>query len=464
MVTSKNTMILLQVPFQKKTNDYFEETCPVSLAWQKNSCFIDSLIQCFMSSYPLQQAILESDSTWKISKYCAFFGIASVMNEMEMHRTKEQNFVQIIYSRAVLDIMKAYDESGGDYREFGLGDPMELLDYIVYKVSEIVGNYYHPFIKCVSMARDRVTIIHCRSCGHVLRRRHWSGEEDSLFMKVYPSDDNGWNINQLIKNDMMKKTDTLSGNGMFCECCKEPIRDVMVQDYFNGWEYDASDEYATERVLIVYVLPHMIDGHPQSMLRLKKEDAHIDLSDYVEESISGLSSQYLGELTGYIIQDAHHFVSCIKGIGGKKFYVLDDLKPGEAKDVGEDPCEEWCKPTYMFYTIRKIPKNASSPEDENIQVYAAGSLLMELKEAIGKDQHSVKTKSVRCNDNSEIGDLKCTVEIEDNSVETTEDDKRIKDELERWVYQDLLEMLVIASRKDFSQMRQRDMKCGMKER
>jgi len=47
----------------KKTNDYFEETCPVSLAWQKNSCFIDSLIQCFMSSHPLQQAILESDST-----------------------------------------------------------------------------------------------------------------------------------------------------------------------------------------------------------------------------------------------------------------------------------------------------------------------------------------------------------------------------------------------------------------
>ena len=150
-----------------------------------------------------------------------------------------------------------------------------------------------------------------------------------------------------------------------------------------------------------------------------------------------MSSQYLGELSGYIIKDADHFVPCIKGIGIKKFYVLDDLKPGEAKDVGEDPCEEWCKPTYMFYTIRKIPKNASSPEDENIQVYAAGSLLMELKGAIGKDEHSVETKSVRCNDNSEIGDLKCTVEIEGNPVGTTEDDKRKKDELERWVvYQD----------------------------
>ena len=52
----------------------------------------------------------------------------------------------------------------------------------------------------------------------------------------------------------------------------------------------------------MYVLPHMVDGHPQSILRLKKIDAHIDLSDYVEEGISGLSSQYLGELSGYIIK------------------------------------------------------------------------------------------------------------------------------------------------------------------
>ncbi len=59
------------------------------------------------------------------------------MNEMETRRTKEQNFVQIIYSRAVLDIMKAYDESGGDYREFGLGDPMELLDYIFMRFQKL---------------------------------------------------------------------------------------------------------------------------------------------------------------------------------------------------------------------------------------------------------------------------------------------------------------------------------------
>ena len=59
----------------KHSNNYFEETYPVSLAWQKNSCFIDSLIQCFLSSHPLQQAILESDSTWKIPKWCAFLGL-----------------------------------------------------------------------------------------------------------------------------------------------------------------------------------------------------------------------------------------------------------------------------------------------------------------------------------------------------------------------------------------------------
>ena len=89
-----------------------------------------------------------------------------------------------------------------------------------------------------------------------------------------------------------------------------------------------------------------------------------------------------------------------------------------------------------FTPFRKFQKNASSPEDENIQVYAAGSFLMELKGAIRNDEHSVETKSVRWNDNSETGDLKCTVETEDNSVETTEDDKRKKDEAERWVYQD----------------------------
>jgi hypothetical protein len=76
--------------------------------------------------------------------------------------------------------------------------------------------------------------------------------------------------------------------------------------------------------------------------------------------------------------------------------------------------------------------NDLSPEDENIQVYVAGSLLEELKGAIGKHEHTMETKNVRSNDDSENRDLKCTVEIEDNSVETTEDDKRKKDELMRW--------------------------------
>lgn len=159
---------------------------------------------------------------------------------------EEQNFVQTVKSFVVLNIMKVYDGSGGDYIHCGLGDPMEPLDCIVYEVSGIVGNYFCSFIKFVLVARDRVTVIHCRTCGHVLKHHHWSGEEGSLFIKVYPSYENGWGIKKLIMNEMMKKSETLSGNVEFCECCKEHVRSVMLQDFFNTWEYDASDKQMNE--------------------------------------------------------------------------------------------------------------------------------------------------------------------------------------------------------------------------
>ena len=141
-------------------------------------------------------------------------------------------------------------------------------------------------------------------------------------------------------------------------------------------------------------------------------------------------SQYLGELSGCIIRcSSLYFVSCIRGRGSEKLYGLDDLKPGEATHVGEDQSEEWCEPTYMFDIIQKNPINDISPEDEHPQGYAVGSISEEMKGTIERAENSVKTKNSRSNDDSEIGELNSTVEIEDNLVEITE---------ERWVYHDPL--------------------------
>jgi hypothetical protein len=56
----------------------------------------------------------------------------------------------------------------------------------------------------------------------------------------------------------------------------------------------------------------MIHRYPRLILKLKNKDARIDLSGYIIENISGFLSQYLGELSGYIIKDARHFASCIR--------------------------------------------------------------------------------------------------------------------------------------------------------
>jgi hypothetical protein len=42
-------------------------------------------------------------------------------------------------------------------------------------------------------------------------------------------------------NEIMNKSETLTGNGKLCECFKVHTRDVMLQDYFNGWVYDSLD-------------------------------------------------------------------------------------------------------------------------------------------------------------------------------------------------------------------------------
>lgn len=110
------------------------------------------------------------------------------MKEMETRRTNENEFIQTVDLNKVISIMKAYDASSSDYQQqFGFGDPMESLRYIVYEVSEVVENYFHQFIQCTSMGRDCVTLIQCSACGNVSKHCCWARDAGIIFVIVYRS-------------------------------------------------------------------------------------------------------------------------------------------------------------------------------------------------------------------------------------------------------------------------------------
>lgn len=56
---------------------------------------------------------------------------------------------------------------------------IELFDYVVGEVSDIAQNYFHPFIKCISMNKDCLTFIHSSACGNILNRLLlvWGGRQ-----------------------------------------------------------------------------------------------------------------------------------------------------------------------------------------------------------------------------------------------------------------------------------------------
>ena len=59
-------------------------SAPVQLAWQMNSCFIDSLIMCLVSSDPFCEAVLKSFGKMdEILNDHAFYHMSFVIQDME---------------------------------------------------------------------------------------------------------------------------------------------------------------------------------------------------------------------------------------------------------------------------------------------------------------------------------------------------------------------------------------------
>jgi hypothetical protein len=77
---------------------------PVQLAWQMNSCFIDSLIMCLMSSDPFRETVLRSFGKWdEILDNHAFYHLSLVMRDMEERRCGSDHNEPVIYSPSILE-------------------------------------------------------------------------------------------------------------------------------------------------------------------------------------------------------------------------------------------------------------------------------------------------------------------------------------------------------------------------
>jgi hypothetical protein len=82
---------------------------PVQLANKDNSCFIDTLIMCYVSSPPIRASIVNCPDSFTVSNYLAFFHIAMIMKDMEDRRTGSDMNYPIVYKPENLKrIMTAY--------------------------------------------------------------------------------------------------------------------------------------------------------------------------------------------------------------------------------------------------------------------------------------------------------------------------------------------------------------------
>ena len=72
-------------------------SAPVQLAWQMNSCFVDSLIMCLVSSDPFCEAVLKSFGKMDgILNDHAFYHLSVIIQDMEKRRCDSDANVPVL--------------------------------------------------------------------------------------------------------------------------------------------------------------------------------------------------------------------------------------------------------------------------------------------------------------------------------------------------------------------------------
>ena len=123
---------------------------PIQLSNVNQCCYMNSLIQCLLSSEPSRRAICATSLPINCEK-SSFSLLRAMMITLEMHRSVVPCFRQIIAPTQVLEIIGLFNSrcqsTNQQQNEQVQKEPMELLEFIV---SDLSGKSNHPYSrKCV---------------------------------------------------------------------------------------------------------------------------------------------------------------------------------------------------------------------------------------------------------------------------------------------------------------------------
>lgn len=368
---------------------------PVLLQWQSNSCFIDSLVQCFLSCPPLWKSIVESNNTWEIGhEKCVFVQVALLMQDVKelwskiddsdghedinidapLLNIRDCGYTSSIKSDRIKRIMEYY-ENGVDFYERGdQGHPMQFLGFLLHDATLNCSRPNHPFISLLSMGINLQKIWRCNSCKKSIpppgdackEKSHGMWLSKAMCHVCLPSSaKHGSKITDMLDNFILwSESDYSTGNNhLQCPECKGDVSRAEYKECFETLGLN-------EKKVIVFEVFQSDDGNNDNSTRVESTshlssiDLSFDFSPYVNDNTG---SQYTAELTGYIYEPFNkkdHYNCVVKGREGSIFFDVDDQLPNDMVNVGQVPDAHWpMPPAYMFYIIRNIGVKTSDPND-----------------------------------------------------------------------------------------------------
>ena len=344
---------------------------PLMLKWFKNSCFIHSLIQCFISSEVLSSAILNSDETWSCTDRSVLFQLALIIHDMkskyevldqlsdDIHTQTGMDIIEddvgghtaIVLYKEVELIMELLDEgTTSEYRKFGFGDLLFLVDFLRCELTHVHQMPNHPLFHSWSMASHCVRHRMCPSCGEELASDNTAMRvgDSSFYLTSIPSDERGRTLPSMLKWLTTPKTVKLDKNDeVLCKCCHEIMEEVVEMDKFQDIDAD--------RVLMVNVRPVEANN-----ITLDEIHTRYDFSPFVDRQSK--ATKYEATLLSYIYMPTNsHFACVVRSRDGSEFYDVDDLSDKLPISIGLSPNELWSPPTFMFYSIRPVVSESKPP-------------------------------------------------------------------------------------------------------
>lgn len=345
---------------------------PVLLGWQRRCCFIDAVIQCFMSSSPIRRAILDSNGTWNMTEQSIFWQIATVMEKITDLWTKidasdgtedidadtpllnipESGFTTCVVLPEIKIILSLFAE-GVDCPVGQTSNPMELLAYMSHDVIEKQGMRHHPFLSVMSFGPHRKKHIRCNSCECHLHTGGSTAANDvgvsSRFVMLESPDGNKQTISALLGNFTSWKEESLiANNELHCTECNIKVTAVKTKQCFVSFATD-------ENRVVIFSLCHDSDHTDANDERKDVSLSNIELSlDFTEFVDDPTGCRYTADLTGYIYEPPdkqNHYQCVVRGRDEATFFDIDDMLINDMICLGKVPDNLWPQPKYIFYTV-----------------------------------------------------------------------------------------------------------------